>query len=1002
MIFSRMFLARSKHHRDRTQRLKSLLSSKGVFIVLAVSVGILILPNIGLAAENGWIEDLAAKSFLFAVNGTISILLKLVGGLLTTLIDILVKIASYNDFLDAQGIKLGWAVVRDIGNMFLVMIFLVIAFGTVFRIQGLEYKSTLVKFFMMTILANFSYTFAGLMIDIAQALMQTFVNAFQETAASLLVSGFGVKSILDLAKLSNNDSFIEALATPIVAIIFLVIAVMTILALVVILIARIVMLWILTVLSPMPWILNILPSTSKYASQWWQEWTKNLITGPVLAFFLWLAFMMIRLVDAEAMLKKSTVGGVVPGGGPNSFLSSGLGTTGVVNYIIAIGLLMGGMMMAQQIGGAGGKFAGSMYQAGGKVIGALGGLKPMASWAAAKIKAGEVPGKIPFTQKKIGDLVRGIELNPVNAYKNIQAGRKLNREKLDRLGTAEAGDRMRTVGGRRGLVYGLGTPDIGPQYMTVRGFKNRMLWQKGAFGEARKTRSLRPFFHGAGSGADIRGRDERISKLEAQAEGPEKAYRENYVSWKQSKRANEGMETARASIPALNAAMTAADEGEATEAQNALISEHSGRAMEWAKAEAEGELNLWEATPERKRYNTAYEWVGDRLEENTSDLDRRKEQIERDIKDKQGKANDARIAVSNTQKAGGDSRAELELLRKIEKAIKKKNDEKAAVDKDIQARKVSLKDFGHYKDVPFATESDKVKKRQQLEDARKRKESSIGFQAQDFEARNEWRTATSKSQQNVRTSNEFELVRLFSSAMANKDRSMAAAVLMQASEVGHLNELLEGTTGKDGKKYNATATDFNRFVNEQLIGNLGMSQQMAYMTQNDAAEKAQKGRHWIFAQTNEMDGQGNWTQRDAHTQEAAATIEMAKVNPQSASRETGRFGYFNEVINEQGERQTQWTAMGVQQLKRTAVQFFDGLEKDTNKSVIEHMAAPQNLAVTFQIIDDIANGKSHIGTRSVVDIKNFLEHHTTGGGAKEIETELEALRKKLSTFGVHA
>lgn len=1000
-----MFLARrkqrSKYHKDRTRRHKPLLSAKGVFIaVLVISVGILILPNIGFAEGESWYKDWAATSFLYFVSGTISILLKLIGGLLTMLIDILVKIASYNDFLNVEGIKLGWAVVRDVGNMFLVMIFLVIAFGTVFRIQGLEYKSTLVKFFMMTILANFSYTFAGLMIDIAQALMQTFVNAFQETAASLIVSGFGVKSILDLAKLSNNDSFVEALATPIVAIIFLVIAVMTILALVVILIARIVMLWILTVLSPMPWILNILPSTSKYASQWWQEWTKNLITGPVLAFFLWLAFMMIRLVDAQAMLKSSLPVGTEAG--PEVFLSSGFGTTGVVNFIIAIGLLMGGMMMAQQIGGAGGKFAGSMYQAGGKVISNLGGLKPMASWAAAKIKAGEVPG--------IGKYVRGIELNPVNAYKNIQVGRKLNREKLDRLGTAESGDRMRTVGGRRGLVYGLGTPDIGPQYMTVRGFKNRMLWQKGAFGEAgkrlfkeRSVGGALKAFHGAGSGADIRGRDERIAKLEAQAEGPEKLYEEKFTSWRADKLADK-FTGDRMTDSAFREASERMAGGTATDWDTAILNRARMDDQARAKVQAEGELNAWKAKPDRERYNTAHEWVGDRLEENTSDLDARKKQIEQDIKNEQDKANDARNDLSTKQKAGEDGKAQLDLLRKIEKAIKKKNDEKAAVDKDIQARKIALKEFGHYKDVPFATENDKAEKRKQLDYERKRKESSIGFQAQDFEARNEWRTATSKSQQNVRTSNEFELVRLFSSAMANKDRSMAAAVLMQASEVGHLNELLEGTTGNDDKKYNATATDFNRFVNEQLIGKLGMSQQMAYMTQNDAAEKAQKGRHWIFSQTNEMDGQGNWTQRNAHTQEAAATIEMAKVNPQTAARETGRFGYFNEVINEQGERQTQWTAMGVQNLRRSAVQFFDGLRTDTNKSAIEHMAAPQNIEITMQIIRDIAGGddSTMIGKNSVAQIEDFLKHHTTGGGAKEIETELEALRKKLSTFGVHA
>ncbi len=997
MIFSRISTKISRiFSRIFERRHKPLLSGKGMFVIIFLCGVLFLVPQFVFAGD---IVDIAKDSItswtLSLFTGIISIIIKLVGGLLVLLIDILVRIASYNDFLDAQGIRLGWAVVRDIGNMFLVMIFLVIAFGTVFRIQGLEYKSTLTKFFMMAILANFSFTFAGLMIDIAQVIMQTFVNAFQETAASLIVSSFGLKSFLDLADLTKDDSFLEALATPIAAILFLIIGTMTILALVVILIARIVMLWILTVLSPMPWILNILPNTSKYASQWWQEWTKNLITGPVLAFFLWLAFMMIRFVDTEAILKKSTIG---LGAGPQPFISSGFGTSSIVNYIIGIGLLMGGMMMAQQIGGAGGKFAGNMYQKSGSMLSTfgknLGGLRPFASWGAAKIKAGEFPG----SQSRVGKIVSGIPLNPFNVYKNLQAGRKINREKLDRLGTAMSGDRMRTVGGRRGFLYGLGTPDIGPQYMTIRGFKNRMLWQSGAFKEAGSKLRQREFggalraFHGGGSGAGIRSRDDRIRDLEASIEGPEKIYSEKFVSW----RADEKMREYATTYPKLQAALMATTSGTATSGQTSMVQAMLAKSQQ----EAEAEFAAWEASPEQNKYDVAHEWVSNRISNGATDLTAKNKSIDEEIQRQQTAADKKRNEVSALQAQGLDSKKQLEALRGIERAIKKLKDEKALVKEQTKTRTTDLQSFGRYKNIPFATENEKVDMRKKLADERKRKEASVAFQAQDFEARAEWRTATLKAQQNVRTKNEYELVRLFSSAMANKDRSMAAAVLMQASEVGHLNELLMGTKDKDGKKYNANATDFNRFVNEQLIGNLGMSQQQAYMTQNDASEKAQAARHWIFAQTNEMDSQGNWTQRDAATQEAAASIEMAKVNPQSAARETGRFGYFTEVLNEQGERQTQWTAIGVQQLKRVAGQFFAGLDTDTNKSTIEHMAAPQNIDVTMKIIDDIAQSSDMIGKTKVEDIKKFLQSRTTGGGAKEIEAALEKHRKKLATSGV--
>jgi hypothetical protein len=33
-----------------------------------------------------------------------------------------------------------------------------------------------------------------------------------------------------------------------------------------------------------------MPQTESYAKQWWEEFTKHVIVGPVLVFFLWLAF----------------------------------------------------------------------------------------------------------------------------------------------------------------------------------------------------------------------------------------------------------------------------------------------------------------------------------------------------------------------------------------------------------------------------------------------------------------------------------------------------------------------------------------------------------------------------------------------------------------------------------------------------------------------------------------------------------------------------------------
>ena len=78
------------------------------------------------------------------------------GQILILLMRVLVSIAEFNNFINAQPIVLGWTIVRDVCNMFFVVIMLVIAFATVLRIENYSYKKLLPKLVIMAILINFS------------------------------------------------------------------------------------------------------------------------------------------------------------------------------------------------------------------------------------------------------------------------------------------------------------------------------------------------------------------------------------------------------------------------------------------------------------------------------------------------------------------------------------------------------------------------------------------------------------------------------------------------------------------------------------------------------------------------------------------------------------------------------------------------------------------------------------------------------------------------------
>src|SRR3990167_4977152 len=123
-----------------------------VLVVAIFGLGLLLWPESAradaLSSAAGFLFNLAAEGILAIINQ--------VGKLLLILVDLLIKVGSYNDFVDAQSVVIGWKVVRDVCNIGFIIGLLAIAFGTVLRIQSYHYKSTLIKLLTMAILINFS------------------------------------------------------------------------------------------------------------------------------------------------------------------------------------------------------------------------------------------------------------------------------------------------------------------------------------------------------------------------------------------------------------------------------------------------------------------------------------------------------------------------------------------------------------------------------------------------------------------------------------------------------------------------------------------------------------------------------------------------------------------------------------------------------------------------------------------------------------------------------
>ncbi len=312
-----------------------------------------------MGAEAGGFGNFIANYVFLLVAGWM-------GSLALTLIGILIDIAQYNDFITAPAVVRGWVIVRDVCNMFFIVVMLVIAFGTVFRMEEYQYKKLLSKLLIMAVLINFSKGITGFFIDFSQVIMLTFVNGFKEAAAGNFVNGFHLQDMFNFANKkrgggelpeAGSDAYFDA---ALLALVTITITVVVVFVYLVVFLMRIVALWFLVIVSPLAYLMNAFPAGKKYHDMWWEYFGKYASTGPILAFFLWLSLSVMQLSN-DAPLANFGEAYANQFGNNQGYVSAsitGIGQSDVLlSFVTNIILLMGGLWMTQQLGVAGGKLA---------------------------------------------------------------------------------------------------------------------------------------------------------------------------------------------------------------------------------------------------------------------------------------------------------------------------------------------------------------------------------------------------------------------------------------------------------------------------------------------------------------------------------------------------------------------------------------------------------------------------------------------------------------------
>ncbi|PIZ99115.1 MAG: hypothetical protein COX77_02340 [Candidatus Komeilibacteria bacterium CG_4_10_14_0_2_um_filter_37_10] len=329
----------------------------------------LIVPNLAYAGIGAFVNSI--------VGWLGSLLLQFIGMIITLVLAVLTNVASFNDFIYAPAVVTGWVLVRDVCNMFFIVMLLIISIATVLGIDSYSYKNTLKKLIYMAVLINFSKTISGFLIDVSQVVMLTFVAAFQDMLAVGFIEAFKINNMLSQTTTIDPNSGEETASdnlTISLGIIFSVviafILLLVLIAMTVMLVVRIVTLWILIVLSPLAYLFSAIPGKfSAYSSTWWKKFSEQLVFGPALAFFLWLTLSVV----AQSGNNFSDAKDYVSQTAGNGILSN---TNYILQYMIGLAMLIIGMNTAKEMGGAAGQMGGKAFagmkglsQKGAKMLG---------------------------------------------------------------------------------------------------------------------------------------------------------------------------------------------------------------------------------------------------------------------------------------------------------------------------------------------------------------------------------------------------------------------------------------------------------------------------------------------------------------------------------------------------------------------------------------------------------------------------------------------------------
>ena len=288
-------------------------------------------------------------------------------GFFGSIIDSILKMTT---FANNTAIRTGWTIMRDIANMFFILIMVLIAIATILRIPSYNVKQLLKWVILIAILVNFSRVIAFLVIDFSHVFANAFLNALGENISGSIVNTTLVGKAAggpDSGILFNSPVHAEwsILAGPIIQSVILLIAIVALAVAALVFIVRIIVLWMLIMVAPLAFIGFIIPGLKGHTwSKWWSALFKWSFIAPIYLFFVYIAIAISKSGFTN------TIGNAL-GGDSAKPVFEGVSGNGAewISMIVIVGFLIGGLKFALSMSGTLGTGAVRLGQRGAAMAG---------------------------------------------------------------------------------------------------------------------------------------------------------------------------------------------------------------------------------------------------------------------------------------------------------------------------------------------------------------------------------------------------------------------------------------------------------------------------------------------------------------------------------------------------------------------------------------------------------------------------------------------------------